>query len=149
MREVCPGLFLSCWPEAVAAVSIHGGWSAIDPPFFVVNCTRDLPMLSEHGLRLAVDDDGRDGSVEALAGMLPTVVAEMHARLAAGERVLVHCRAGQQRSPAVAAAYLMHARGVGAAAAMGAVSAKKPDAFFFRANFRGALELFEATRRGP
>jgi protein-tyrosine phosphatase len=47
-----------------------------------------------------------DGDVEALAARLPAAVATVHAHVAAGRRVYLHCNAGYNRAPTVAIAYL-------------------------------------------
>ena len=137
MSEVVPGLFLGSWPDAVGAVD------ALEP-VFVVNCTKDLPMLGRPGagLRVPVDDDGSEDCDDVMLSHLGGAAAAIRDRLAAGGRVLVHCKAGQQRSPAVVAAYIMAERGCGADLAISAVSARKMDAFFFKPNFRDALVRF-------
>jgi protein-tyrosine phosphatase len=47
-----------------------------------------------------------DGDPDALAARLPAAVARLHALIAAGERVYLHCNAGYNRAPTVAIAYL-------------------------------------------
>ena len=140
MIEVAPGLFLGR-SDAVAAVAAADALK----PVFEVNCTKELPMLGRPGgeLRVPVDDDGSEDCNDAMLTHLPAAAAAIRDRLAAGYRVLVHCPDGQQRSPAVVAAYLMEATGsCGADLAMAKVSARKTDAFFPKPNFEDALERF-------
>jgi protein-tyrosine phosphatase len=47
-----------------------------------------------------------DGDPDALAARLPELVARLHALIAAGERVYLHCNAGYNRAPTAAIAYL-------------------------------------------
>lgn len=47
-----------------------------------------------------------DGDPEALAARLPVVIDRLHALIAAGARVYLHCNAGYNRAPTVAIAYL-------------------------------------------
>jgi atypical dual specificity phosphatase len=59
--------------------------------------------------------------------------------------VLVHCRAGWSRSPAVVAGYLMLTRGLSAAQALGEVSAKRsgsmaPELQVLLTNFESSLK---------
>ena len=152
MREVVPGLFLGSWSDAVAAMEQQQSQQhQSQQPVFVVNCSKELPMLGRpgEGLRVPVDDDGSCVCNDAMLSHLGAATAAIRDRLAAGDRVLVHCKAGQQRSPAVVAAYLMASapQGVrtgscGVDLAMSKVCARKPDAFFWTANFRDALERF-------
>jgi dual specificity MAP kinase phosphatase len=79
----------------------------------VVNCTRDLPFTRLDGMglvRVAVHDDPSENS-EMLAA-LPAATLAIARALDNGENVLVHCRAGMQRSATVAAAAL-YRMGVG------------------------------------
>lgn len=111
-------------------------------PIFVVNCTKDFPMVSKDGIRIPVNDDG---SKEALDGMLmafSSATNQIEEWLLAGRRVVVHCLAGQQRSPAVIAAFLMDHRSFGLQEAIRYIRCKKPDAFFWHVNFRDPLERY-------
>jgi hypothetical protein len=141
MREIVPGLFLSGWADAVEALD---GEALEQGPFFVVNCTKHLPMLGRPGagMRVPVEDNGSERSSDDMLALLGPAAAAIRDRLAAGDRVVVHCQAGQQRSPAVVAAYLMAEGGCGADLAMSRVCARKMDAFFHKPNFRDALERF-------
>eukprot|EP00756_Hemistasia_phaeocysticola_P056680 Hpha_TRINITY_DN33071_c0_g1::TRINITY_DN33071_c0_g1_i1::g.158652::m.158652 len=70
------------------------------------------------------------------------------ARHAAKKGVLVHCSGGINRSPAVAAVFLIRERGLTAAEAARVVTHGRPSANLSR--FRGALEAVEAERdRAP
>jgi hypothetical protein len=68
------------------------------------------------------------------------VLQRIDAALRAGKRVLVHCQAGAQRSPAVVAAYLVALRGMGLEEAVALLFCS---AFFWAVNFRRTLELVE------
>jgi len=68
----------------------------------------------------------RDFSKEDLARQLPKCVAELEAALAPGwAKAYVHCTAGINRSPTVAAAYLIKSRGLSAREACEHVAAKR------------------------
>lgn len=137
--EVCPHVFLASYGGAREAAS------APDADYFVVNCTRDLPMVAAAAaahVRVAVDDNGTPTSMEALLGALPSVVDAMHGQASRGRDVLVHCLAGQQRSPAVVAAYLVRHHGHTLDSAVRHVRACKPDAFLGGINFWRSLERF-------
>jgi hypothetical protein len=53
-----------------------------------------------------------DGDAGALRTVLDEVVRDVHARLAGGERIYLHCNAGLNRAPTVAVAYLHRHHGL-------------------------------------
>ena len=131
MHEIIPNLYLCAFHEV-----------KVDNDTFVVNCTKDLPMKSKNGVRIAVDDDM---SREALYGMLLAlqgIVDEIDNQLNKNKKVVVHCLAGQQRSPTVIAAYLIAKHGYELKDAIHYIRNKKKDAFFWSVNFRDSLEKF-------
>jgi predicted protein tyrosine phosphatase len=115
----------------------------------VVNCTADLPFHGDTStqaqLRVGVHDNGDDRQQDLLLRhLVDTDLLERIGRtLADGRRVLVHCRAGQQRSAAVVAAYLMASTGCTAADAIARLRGCKRDAFFGAVNFHRTLTAFE------
>lgn len=136
MFEIVDKVWLGSFAQAKEFVKEHADH------VFVLNCTQDLPMLSDHGMRLPVHDDGsRESSVNMLIA-LPHLVDTIHATINQGTHVVVHCLAGQQRSPAVVCAYLMKHRGYSLEDAIHFLRHKKKDAFFWQVNFREALERF-------
>ncbi len=134
--EILPHLFLSTFQSAQESAS---------PDAYVVNCTRDLPMVRHAGMRIAVDDNGSPEAMYDLRRALPEAVANIHAHVSRGVPVVVHCLAGRQRSPAVVAAYLMKHRGITLTEAIQFVRSKKRDAFFATVNFREALAWYART----
>jgi predicted protein tyrosine phosphatase len=109
---------------------------------FVVNCTKDLPMRTESGHRLAANDDR---SAQANADMrehLPRAVAEIAGALARSQQVYVHCVAGRYRSPTVVVAFLVKHGGMDLEAAIRHVQECKRDAFFYEHHFMGVLSDF-------
>jgi protein-tyrosine phosphatase len=82
--------------------------------------------LAERGIseqRIAFIDYGA-----LLPGQLEESVKAINAWLDAGERVYLHCRAGWQRSAAVAAGVLAVRDGIDLAEALDRIAARKPDA---------------------
>jgi len=70
MFEIIPNLYLSSY-----------GMVPVNTDMFLINCTKDLPMLNQNNIRIAVDDDR---SLEAIDGMLqalPEVVDIIHEKL--------------------------------------------------------------------
>lgn len=136
MYEILPYLYLSAFHSV-----------EVTPDTFIVNCTKDLPMKSKDGMRIAVDDDMNRDSLFWMLRELPTTVDTIEAELKKGKRVVVHCLAGQQRSPTVIAAYLMSKCGYSLVDAIHHVREKKKDAFFWSVNFRDSLEQYDMMLR--
>jgi len=107
--------------------------------FVVVNCTKNLKMLG-YGTRIAVDDDRTHESNLILYSSLPFVCQWIKQHLDNGQPVVVHCHAGQQRSAAVMAAYLMWTRKMSLEQCVLYIRLCKPDAFLYDVNFREALQ---------
>lgn len=132
MYEILPNLFLAAFQEA----------KECPPNSFVVNCTRDLPMINDEGHRIPVDDNGTKESLDAMFLALPEAVKLIHQELGNNRPVVVHCLAGQQRSPIVICAYLMAKRGFTMEEAVSYVRSKKRDALFWTINFLDSLQRF-------
>lgn len=115
----------------------------------VVNCTPDLPFFgnpSEQAhIRIPVKDNGDDSQQDKLLRLLIDleVAQQIDDALSSGCTVLVHCRAGQQRSAAVVASYLMFSQDLTAPEAIRQVRSMKPDAFFGSVNFHRTLDALE------
>lgn len=74
-----------------------------------------------------------DGDPDFLAARLPDVVARLHARLAGGARVYLHCNAGLNRAPTVAIAYVHVHRGLPLDEATAFVKARRVAVPYLRA----------------
>lgn len=150
MHPILPGLYLASWQQ-VQAASLTDDTLAEDTEWFIVNCTKNLPMAIQdptRTLRIAVDDDlspaALNGMLEALPGTLHIMHDVLHR---GGTKVVVHCQAGQQRSPAVIAAYLMRYCNMSLTESVLFIKDRKADAFFWNANFLPTLEAFGAQLR--
>ena len=79
----------------------------------IVNCTKNYDfdndaMLPEtQKIRVAISDTGTQEANQALLEVLDKVVTFIYKKLIKGDRVLVHCYAGKQRSPAIIVAFLI------------------------------------------
>lgn len=103
---------------------------------FLINCTKDLPMIHTKGggTRLFVDDD--PSSEKTMCEMLPLMVRYIEN---SKTDVVVHCFAGQQRSATVVAAYIMKKTGWSAEKTIEFIKSKKPDAFLGGVHFMKCL----------
>lgn len=133
MHEILPNLYLSGYHN----IKLQNKAST-----FIVNCTKDLPMYCEKGIYIAVDDDGSKEALDGMFNKFSEVADRIHQELQNGSQVVVHCLAGQQRSPAMVAAYLMKHRGYTLENAVRHIRAKKPDAFFWSINFLDPLQRY-------
>lgn len=132
MHEIVPNLYLSCFHSVQIS----------NPSTFVVNCTKNLNILSKNNLRIAVDDDCSKECIDDMIKALPGAVENIHYHLQMGIPVIVHCLAGQQRSPTVVAAYLVSKRGFSLEDAVRHIRKIKKDAFFYKINFEDALVCY-------
>jgi hypothetical protein len=74
-----------------------------------------------------------DGDAVGLRAVLDAVVTDLHQRLAAGERVYLHCNAGLNRAPTVAVAYLHRHQGMSLDDACAAVKSRRACVPYMRA----------------
>jgi protein tyrosine phosphatase len=135
--EIIPRLFLgnySCVKNTKADI--------------IVNCTKDLPFPKTMGrsesldkicIRLPVDDNGDPKEFFTFVKEAPIVIEKIHEYLMKDKNVLVHCLAGQQRSCAVVALYLMYKKKMSIQEAVLYIQERKKDAFFYNVNFLPAL----------
>lgn len=135
MCEIAPRLYLASYTGAKELVKRF-------PAICAVNCTNDLPRVcsADSCIRLGVDDDMSAESQRTMILAFEPVTGQINTWLSDGKTVVVHCLAGQQRSPAVAAAYLLKYADLSLEEAVRHIRAKRPDAFFWQINFRDALE---------
>lgn len=115
---------------------------------FVVNATGSIPIKTPPGVlsyRVPVDDHPSENPT--MLRHLPLVVVAIDDVLKYNHGVLVHCRAGMQRSAAVVAAYLMWKRGMTANQAFEFINAKKHETFWPVPTFEAALREWEAQLR--
>lgn len=137
--------------QIVKDVWIGSEGDSASPEFFrkhgirlLVNASANIPMRVPSGVRtyrVPLDDDPAANATMLLH--FPVVVPLIDEAVKYGEGVLVHCRAGMQRSASVVAAYLMYKRRIGAAKAMELINAKKPETFWPAPTFCKALYQWE------
>lgn len=141
--------------EIVPGVWIGSEGDSQNPTFFrkhhiglVVNCSKTIPFKGVPGVdeyRIPVDDDPQDTDI--LVSHFPVVVRSIDAVLSRGKSVLVHCRAGMQRSAATVAAFLMYKYRLSAKDAMKAINAKKTETFWPVPTFKNGLVTYEKQLR--
>jgi len=110
----------------------------------IVNCSNTIPFKSTPGVeeyRVPIDDDPSNNGI--ILSHFPVVVRAIDAVLSRGKSVLVHCRAGMQRSASVVAAYLMFKHHMSARDAKRAIKDIKNETFWPVPTFDKALASYE------
>jgi protein tyrosine phosphatase len=112
----------------------------------IVNCSREedvaFPPNCRYCVRLSVADSP-DESGKLLDLILETKILEkIHNNVLNKQHVLVHCSAGQQRSCAVVACYLIKYHEMNPSQAVEYIRSKRPIAFFWTVNFAKTIEDF-------
>lgn len=77
----------------------------------VVNCTKSIEFYATNAvqIRLPVKDDGTQRQDDKLYDLIKDdrLFRKIYRQLSSNKTVLIHCHAGQQRSPATLACFLM------------------------------------------
>ena len=108
---------------------------------FVVNCSADIPRFSDIPmLRVPVYDDPSDAPKMVKYFGISSVAIRDVTRY--GGNVLVHCRAGQNRSSTIVAAYLMTIKKIGYVEAMKLIRERKCETFR-PSNFTSSLKEYQ------
>jgi protein-tyrosine phosphatase len=111
----------------------------------VLNCSKVLPFNKKQNIniRLPVTDDLTLNSnlimVRYIVRILPKIKNYHNKKY----RILIHCRAGMQRSAAFMAAYLMKYYKLSLGEAIQYIKSKRNQSFFMGPNFYITLKLFE------
>lgn len=100
--------------------------AALDPEFIknhqinvVFNCSNTIPFIDVHlknikkklikqEYRLPVSDNSQPSQINKMYDILPKAVQCLDNELSAGNRILVHCYAGIQRSLTLVTAYILY-----------------------------------------
>ena len=139
-KEILPDLWIGSESDARSAAFFKKHDVRL-----VVNATRNVPFADRgadvRGYQVPVNDDPADNDI--MLRHLPIAVMVIDETLRYGHGVLVHCRAGMQRSAAVVAAYVMYKMGMSADEAMEFINYRKHETFWPVATFEPALRKFE------
>ncbi len=79
----------------------------------IVNCTKNYDfdqeamLPSTQKIRIAISDTGTEQARTAFLEVVDKAVTFIYRCLIKGDRILVHCYAGKQRSPAIIVAFLI------------------------------------------
>ena len=122
----------------------------------IIDCTPDLDLQGPHSpqsfYRVPLGDVHTSDPKEywhnqkEMLGQMQRMVPVITDRIRRGQRVLVHCRGGQQRSAALVAAYLVASEQMDCDSAINELR-KFPGTFYPDCNFRWALIQFSQLKR--
>ncbi len=118
---------------------------------FIINCSKDLAenKFGIENIRINVDDRpsvSHSEDNEIMYESLESCVDYIHKCIVSnGKSVLVHCKAGKQRSASVIAAYIMKFGEVDIDKAVYYIRTKRPIAFTPMINFLPALKKYMLT----
>lgn len=146
-----------------ANASINCSFLKLNRITLIVNCTKNIACQFKHVkyIRIPIKDPGPNNDinqrdVSLLAQFLPHIVDAIYQEIIRGGNVLVHCRAGVQRSAAVATAFLLkyHEKSNGSPLkvneAVSTVLNQRPVAFYRgdHVNFYASLDYFNKYHLG-
>jgi protein-tyrosine phosphatase len=113
----------------------------------VFNCTKDLPFSpvipSQGRYRVAVHDNLEEEEIANMERWSKEITYKLLREYKSGNRILVHCMAGMQRSAAVVAMALIAYLKIHALDAYQYIKERRPVAFHPRANFGRAIDYFD------
>lgn len=143
-HEILPGIWLG---DAISASDDE--WITRNQISVIFNCTKDIPFSATarcitQRYRLPVDDNLQASEIDNMSAWAAEAVLKAYNSWRAGNRVLIHCYAGRQRSAAIVTMLVILLLGKPMEEAMAFVRQKRPVAFFPAANFARAIQKFEA-----
>ena len=115
-----------------------------DKVSLIINCTKDLPLLPNNNIResirIPINDDPSecDNLLQFIKDN--NILEKIHSTIIGGQSVLVHCKAGAQRSCAVVALYLIKYYKTQPSEAIEYIKKHRAIAFFGHVNFMKALQ---------
>jgi len=108
----------------------------------IVNCTQpeQVPIIDESKtIRITIDDIPEESNHLTALLKDTDVLNKIHNTLNKGNKVLVHCNAGRQRSCATVACYLIKYHQLTPVQAVSYIKSKRREAFFGYVNFYNTI----------
>ena len=137
-NEICKGLYVG------NIQSSKTEWQNMD---YIVNCTKDIDIMPEklkiikpQYIRIPVDDSPDEAMNMFNIIQFSKVLDQIHYFLQQGKKVLVHCYAGQQRSCALVACYLITYKNMTPEEAVLYMKKRRPVAFYHGINFLSTIK---------
>jgi hypothetical protein len=140
-HEILPGLWLGN-----RAAAHDGQFMREQNITTIFNCTKDIPFkqgIAPRMYRIPLDDNLEADEIRNLELWSWETAYKVAKELGSGNRVLIHCMAGMQRSAAVVAIYLVAKYRCTTEEAIAYIKSKRPVAFLGNANFYKSIKGFE------
>ena len=111
----------------------------------VINCTKDLPfkMVAPTQYRVPLDDNLEEVEIRNAALWSYEIAYTIMKHWKKGDRILIHCMAGRQRSAASIAMFLIFQKHFTTRQAIAYLREKRPVAFMPSPNFLESIQEFE------
>ena len=126
--------------------------SALDSKFLednkinvVVNCSKNLDFTNINIIkyRVFLNDDMQYSTVMLMVNYLKKLSPILNRHIEKGEKILIHCRCGMQRSATILAALLMYRYKITKWQAIKIIKSKRFIAFLPAPNFNLSLDIYE------
>ena len=139
-NEVLPRLWLGDYHASQDETFLRG--NHIDVVF---NCTKDLPFsrVVSKLYRIPLDDNLEEVEIRNAGLWAGEIAMKIHQHYKAGDRILVHCMAGRQRSAASIAMFMILYTGDRTENIIKYMRSKRPVAFLPQPNFLKSIQMFE------
>ena len=117
----------------------------------IINCTPDMrePKHCKQFIRLPIRDDPDDIDNTLSVINETGILAVIHSAISSNQHVLVHCYAGEQRSCAIVACYLIRYRCMRPTKAVMYIQERHEPAFNGGIHFMELLEIIELLSCDP
>ena len=137
-NEIIPNIYLGSKNSATDK-------SLLDKIDLVINCSQEIPFFSSKTKNLRVDVPDNlslqcNLNILVYLHKFMPIIMDYYDN---NKRILIHCRAGMQRSATVVACFLMKKFRFNKDTSIQFIRAKRPIAFFPGPNFNLSLELFQ------
>uniref|UniRef100_A0A6C0IW15 Tyrosine specific protein phosphatases domain-containing protein n=1 Tax=viral metagenome TaxID=1070528 RepID=A0A6C0IW15_9ZZZZ len=111
----------------------------------VVNCSKDIPFLTNKtkNYRIAVDDNLSHSSIIIMFRYLKNLIPIINHHLLNNKTILIHCRAGMQRSATFLSGLLMYNLKISKNKSIAMIKKKRKIAFLPYLNFNLAINEYE------
>jgi hypothetical protein len=138
-HEIVPGIWLGNRKAA-----LNDRWLKQNNISVVFNATKDLPFSPsiKKQYRIPVDDNLQPQEIRNMTQWSHETVYKVLEEKNRGNKILIHCAAGMQRSAAIVAMYLISTRGISWHQAITYIQGIRPIAFRPNPNFKDSIIEF-------
>lgn len=113
----------------------------------IVNCSKDIEFSKlssiQYKYRININDNTSIQSIQYMSLYMKYLIPIINDHINKKKKVLIHCRAGMQRSAAFLAALFMYRYNINKVMSMYFINKKRIFAFFPLSNFSLSLDIYE------